>query len=311
MQGSSRHHHRHHRASLQQDRADRTHGPDAHRASVQQDRAERTHGPDTHSSKLKEQNGANSPTHQESQERRNYYLDLAGIDSSLTKGAQDGALNTTAPAAMLASPMATRRSHRKDYGDLDGPRSRSHHCSKRTSGSNSKKYGNVDSFDSYRFRCDDVSKRILTEENFEVLDKQLEKNAELQTQEEVQGLPVVPIQNNGHQGASQRSPVHTPVKKQATSPLIPKLASTPKGHRVRPVSLPGHIPETVSPHHHRRHRNRERNRKLAMQQVAEWIEREHSQSWTCGTKHVIVQKHEHHHTHEHHHHHHYHHYQET
>ncbi len=167
---------------------------------------------------------------------------------------------------MLASPIVTRRGHRKDYGDLEGHRSRSHHFSKRNSGI-TKKYGNIDSFDSYRFRCDDVSKRVLTEENFEVLDKQLEKNAEFQTEEDVQGMPIVPVQNNGHQGAPQRSPVHTPVKKPATSPLTPKLASTPKGHRVRPVSLPGHIPETVSPHHHRRHRNRERNRKLAMQQV--------------------------------------------
>ena len=222
-----------HRTSLQQERAEhrasqRQDQAAEHRANVQQDRADRTHGPDTHNTKAKDHNGASSPTHQESQERRNYYLDLAGIDSSLTKSGKDGALNTTAPAAMLASPMATRRGHRKDYGDLEGHRSRSHHFSKRNSGI-TKKYGNVDSFDSYRFRCDDVSKRVLTEENFEVLDKQLEKNAEFQTEEDVQGMPVVPVQNNGHQGVPQRSPVHTPVKKQATSPLTPKLASTPKG----------------------------------------------------------------------------------
>ena len=90
---------------------------------------------------------------------------------------------------------------------------------------------------------------------------------------------------------------------------ILKSFSSPKANRIRPVSLPAHLPDTVSPHHHWRHRNRERNKKRAMQQVAEWIEREHA--WTTAMPQVIVQRHEHHHIHEHHHHHHYHHYQET
>jgi naked cuticle len=46
-----------------------------------------------------------------------------------------------------------------------------------------------------------------------------------------------------------------------------------------------------------------------MQQVAEWIEKEHTID-KDGEK-VIVQRHEHHHIHEHHHHHHYHHYHEA
>ena len=92
---------------------------------------------------------------------------------------------------------------------------------------------------------------------------------------------------------------------------------SPKGHhkgsphkhgRFRPVSLPVHVPDSLS-HHHRRHRHRDKDHDLAMQQVAEWIEREHA----CdidGDK-IVVQKHEHHHIHEHHHHHHYHHYYEA
>ncbi|XP_052816645.1 protein naked cuticle homolog 1-like isoform X2 [Mya arenaria] len=77
----------------------------------------------------------------------------------------------------------------------------------------------------------------------------------------------------------------------------------------RPVSLPPQIPEIVSPFYHRRHRHREKNHHLAMQQVAEWIEREHTVDYE-GDK-IVIQRHEHHHVHEHHHHHHYHHYYEA
>lgn len=89
------------------------------------------------------------------------------------------------------------------------------------------------------------------------------------------------------------------------------VTSSPNGKqpRFRPVSLPTQIPETVSPHYHRRHRHREKDHDLAMQQVAEWIEREHAVDFE-GEK-IVIQRHEHHHVHEHHHHHHYHHYYEA
>ncbi|GFS23054.1 naked cuticle protein [Elysia marginata] len=98
--------------------------------------------------------------------------------------------------------------------------------------------------------------------------------------------------------------------------------SDPRGRRFRPLSLPGHVPASVSPHHHRRHRHRDKDHSQAMQQVAQWIERE-QHAWdqdastgtgaaaASGEEHILVQRHEHHHIHEHHHHHHYHHYHET
>ncbi|ESO83044.1 hypothetical protein LOTGIDRAFT_169673 [Lottia gigantea] len=102
----------------------------------------------------------------------------------------------------------------------------------------------------------------------------------------------------------------------------PMETRSPKGHRnvtstpspqkhgkFRPVSLPAHVPNSVSPHYHRRHRHREKNHDLAMQQVAEWIEREHT--FDVDKDKIVIQRHEHHHVHEHHHHHHYHHYYEA
>lgn len=85
--------------------------------------------------------------------------------------------------------------------------------------------------------------------------------------------------------------------------------SPQKPHKFRPVSLPMNIDPISVPHYHRRHRQREKDHDLAMQQVAEWIEKEHTID-KDGEK-VIVQRHEHHHIHEHHHHHHYHHYHEA
>jgi hypothetical protein len=119
------------------------------------------------------------------------------------------------------------------------------------------------------------------------------------------------------------------------SPLDP---SSKTNHRVRPMSSPVVLPTaakelSVSPHHQRRHRHRDKQHQRAMQQVAAWIEREHSTSpvhdpmappksmcpasMLPSTKlgpageHILIQRHEHHHIHEHHHHHHYHHYHET
>ena len=243
-----------------------------------------------------------SPTYQESQERRNYYLDLAGIDSSLTKQHNAVKHNDTTPAAMLASPRTPHRSYHQGT-----PKYRSK--------SNYAKRGNnhCDNHHS-RSRSHDVVQQVLTKQTFEAVDNQVEKTVESKVEKEagVAGQQMAVHLPQSPEGEVFGSPVCTP-EKTATSPLVPKYASTPKGHKIRPISLPAHIPETVSPHHHRRHRHRERNRKLAMQQVAEWIEREHSSSsWaSCGTEHVVIQKHEHHHVHEHHHHHHYHHYQET
>ncbi len=272
----------------------------------------------------REEQTQESPTHQESQERRNYYLDLAGIDSSLTKKQNVSARhNETAPATLLASPRPLLRHHGHGMSKY-----RSKPNAKRGSGRFEQQ---AQQHRHNRSRSHDVA--ALTEKDFEELNPQCEKAYEAKAEQQA----TAPSPNEGDLESSLpqpkpsqamtavagprgavglSSPPHTP-EKLPMSPLHPKSASTPKGHKVRPVSLPVHIPETVSPHHHRRHRNRERNKRLAMRQVAEWIEREHTSRggvWAagaCGAEHVVVQKHEHHHVHEHHHHHHYHIYEET
>lgn len=74
-----------------------------------------------------------------------------------------------------------------------------------------------------------------------------------------------------------------------------------------------------SPNHHYRHRHREREHQRAMQQVANWIEKEHlggmdpeevNPSKPSRKSPLVVERHEHHHLHEHVHHH-YHHYVEN
>ena len=211
-------------------------------------------------------------TCEESQDRRNYYLDLAGIENVTSK-----LHNMSAPADILSPRLGKRehghrsretklrsRSHnpRTDPADCQGnhQRSKSHDVSHDVSGKNKVEMAAVE--------ATAIRTRLIER----TAEEELEKS-------------------------------HSP-----KSP--PKMASTPnKNHKLRPVSLPPNVPETASPHHHRRHRNREKNRKLAMQQVAEWIEREHA--WNRDEEKVVVQRHEHHHIHEHHHHHHYHHYHET
>ena len=90
--------------------------------------------------------------------------------------------------------------------------------------------------------------------------------------------------------------------------------------------------EGISPHHMRRHRNREHEYNRSMKQVAEWIQRQHTWSSPATTANnspspqqqtqnsdgssppatdPVVLKHEHHHIHEHHHHYHFYHYYET
>ncbi|CAG5125887.1 unnamed protein product [Candidula unifasciata] len=127
------------------------------------------------------------------------------------------------------------------------------------------------------------------------------------------------VRQEGELGASKKSqglPSKLNLRSKSLDvPEIPKSTKPTKskkpkgwlnfsGGRFRPVSLPGQESITVLPDCHRRQRHREKDRDVMMQQVAEWIEREHVDS-------VVVQRHEHHHIHEHHHHHHFHHHHET
>lgn len=67
-------------------------------------------------------------------------------------------------------------------------------------------------------------------------------------------------------------------------------------------------PRVSSSHYHHRHKNRERNQTRAMRQVMEWLE-DAGKAALLQREVVVVQRHEHHHVHEYHHHH-YHHYAE-
>ena len=233
-------------------------------------------------------------TNQESQERRNYYLDLAGIENfNVTRLQTDTPLGES--IALEGSPNKRRHHH--------------HHKRER--------HKNRD-----RSLRDSV--HVETE----------------RTEVAPQGADLVipPYQFLENMVERVTENAVNPVNEEITSPTS-ALQTPPPPPRMRPVSLPPHLPDVVSPHHHRRHRNRERNRRLAMQQVAEWIEREHP-NWggqlqvleeinvDCPTtaegltqcvaqtdsqqpQQIVIERHEHHHIHEHHHHHHYHYYQET
>lgn len=180
----------------------------------------------------------------ESQDRRNYYLDLAGIEHTAIKSQN----NVTCD-------------------DSGHQRSRSHELP---------------------HKCDNVKKEV------EFLHKHSDNPTKTDHMRSKSFDP---------QEVTIRSPKgHHKTISTTTSPLKP--------HKFRPVSLPMNIePPMSAPHYHRRHRQREKDHDLAMQQVAEWIEKEHTVEKE-GEK-VIIQRHEHHHIHEHHHHHHYHHYHEA
>lgn len=195
----------------------------------------------------------------ECQDRRNYYLDLAGIEHNAITKCQSFTNNAIS------------------QGQTAQPHGNHHHRS-RSQDTNQK--------------CDNIRRET------ECLN----------------------VKHEQQQAAADTSAKHDHIRSRSFDPQETVVRS-PKGHhksagssphkhgRFRPVSLPMHIPDAVSAHYHRRHRHREKDHDLAMQQVAEWIEREH----TCdmdGDR-IVVQRHEHHHVHEHHHHHHYHHYYEA
>ena len=92
-------------------------------------------------------------------------------------------------------------------------------------------------------------------------------------------------------------------EKPATSVVSPRLR--PKSSSAQVTNDLG--ANVSSSHYQRRHRHRERNHSRAMRQVAEWIEQEHASrrrpSSISTEKVIVVQRHEHHHFHEHFHHH--------
>ncbi|BFZ12854.1 hypothetical protein BsWGS_15893 [Bradybaena similaris] len=207
----------------------------------------------------------------ESQDRRNYYLDLAGIDSK-----SKFQNNPTVPVAGSGC-VKTSTGH---------CRSRSHDVAAGAKADSGGVGTDIKCDNTSLEKCDNIrreSERLGSKHGR--LDQQHPRSKSFDPQE-VTG--------------QMRSP---------KSHQQPSSDPNPGSRRFRPVSLPGHVPVMVSPHHHRRHRHREKDHDMAMQQVAQWIEREHP--WDMNGERLIVQRHEHHHIHEHHHHHHYHHYYEA
>ncbi|XP_060583522.1 protein naked cuticle homolog 2-like isoform X2 [Ruditapes philippinarum] len=219
-------------------------------------------------------------TPKESQDRRNYYLDLAGVENNTSKF-QD------TPTSALASGKNS---------ELNNSRV------------NTSKYQPVKS-SSALFGGRFCAPRHFRSRSHEMADKKCD-SVKIQSEQCQAGTEQSVSTKPDHLRSRSFDPQDSSVSNIRAMKGNPHLLlSSQKQSKFRPVSLPPHIPETVSPHYHRRHRHREKDHDMAMQQVAEWIEREHTLDFD-GEK-VIVQRHEHHHVHEHHHHHHYHHYYEA
>ncbi|XP_071173667.1 protein naked cuticle homolog 2-like isoform X1 [Mytilus edulis] len=206
---------------------------------------EHSHHKRRHRGHCSKNNGATNINERakECQDRRNYYLDLAGIEHTAVKEQ-----NNT-----LCEDTQHQRSRSNDLPH----------------------------------KCDNVKKEV------ELLPKHLDLTSRV---DHIRSKSFDP------QEIASRSP-------KGHHKTISSSLSPSKSHKFRPLSLPMNIEPAIASHYHRRHRQREKNHDLAMQQVAEWIEKEHTID-KDGEK-VIVQRHEHHHIHEHHHHHHYHHYHEA
>ncbi|KAJ8302889.1 hypothetical protein KUTeg_019285 [Tegillarca granosa] len=169
---------------------------------------------------LTENNIVESERPKECQDRRNYYLDLAGIENFNSKFAST---HTSNPAA--------GKGQSQDLPNNGHHRSRSHDVNNQNS-ENIKR----------------ESERPCKTEN-------VESGARL---DHLRSRSIDPQEQ-----AAIRSP-----KGQHH-----KISSSSHRHNsFRPLSLPVHVPERVSPHYHRRHRHRDKDHDLAMQQVAEWIE---------------------------------------
>uniref|UniRef100_A0A0B7A9M4 Protein naked cuticle homolog n=1 Tax=Arion vulgaris TaxID=1028688 RepID=A0A0B7A9M4_9EUPU len=211
----------------------------------------------------------------ESQVRRNYYLDLAGIENTSSKFLN----NVTVPTsgAVCARNGSSNR------------RSRSHDVTTATKCDKMHSSDKCDTtLNSVLEKCDNLQREHGNKLCSGISDTHTQKSKILVTQQ---------------MSGQTQSPKAT--LKEHTEVLNPYNANI----RFRPVSLPAQLPLSVLPDHHRRHRHKEKNHDVAMQQVAQWIEREHASA--LDGDHGLVQRHEHHHIHEHHHHHHFHHHYET
>ncbi|RUS91772.1 hypothetical protein EGW08_000480, partial [Elysia chlorotica] len=236
---------------------------------------------------------------EESQDRRNYYLDLAGVENTSSRFQNVTRGSHSRPVCSRRCHKGHHRSRSQDLATLPG-----------SSAGAELKFSNVISGND----PESCSSRLVVPSTTD------------QTKRDYNDQPAV----GGHLNSlnltlncgSSTTTTGTTATTTTDNNNVSASHNT-RGRRFRPLSLPGHVtanvPGHVSPHHHRRHRHRDKEHSQAMQHVAQWIERE-QHAWDhqeAGTRtaaaegHILVQRHEHHHIHEHHHHHHYHHYHET
>ncbi|KAH9499093.1 hypothetical protein Btru_006663 [Bulinus truncatus] len=179
----------------------------------------------------------------ESQDRRNYYLDLAGVDNSKFQN------NPTVPVAGSGCVRTGTSQHRSRSHDI----SNTVKCDNRQAGAHNPSDAPLATNPD---KCDNV-KRESERLGHKVANGKIDQHLRSKSSD--------PQEVNGQKRSSK------PAQQEQQ---VPSCANN-KHNRFRPVSLPGHVPATVSPHYHRRHRHREKDHDLAMQQVAQWIEREH------------------------------------
>ncbi|XP_012943497.1 protein naked cuticle homolog 1 isoform X2 [Aplysia californica] len=246
----------------------------------------------TFKDKVNQSSGLGEPQAKESQDRRNYYLDLAGVENTCSRFQNN----------LSSSPLSKSGAVTAALAGVGGGhhRSRSYDVAKCGNCSYGDSKQEASGRDGQACRCDSAHKdgdKLRTKSNklkFEhhqhLRSKSFDSHAATHRKAMAmsKGLPHQPHSGGGATHANRH----------------PDLQMPPG------VLGAGPPPMTLSPHHHRRHRHREKDQEMAMQQVAQWIEREHSWDLSGGDG-SAVQRHEHHHIHEHHHHHHYHHYYET
>lgn len=251
----------------------------------------------------------------ECRDRRNHYLDLAGIESPKHNNQSHSKLNPESSGSprMDTKYVCPYRILDRTYACSKAHRTRDNHTSspsKKPSVSCNPKMNND---------IESSPRMYRTKTNLDPDDDLLNLNFDL--------CDLVPeAKFDWEKPHHRRSKSYDLYENDFTSPgglYSPKLK--PKNNQnwasiVENQKFSNHLPS--SPGHHYRHRHRDRERQRAMQQVANWIAREHSNSKSDATKRFIcnsvaptsahrqiAERHEHHHLHEHVHHH-YHHFVE-
>ena len=229
--------------------------------------------------------------HQESQDRRNYYLNLAGVDSKKLNNSNvcphNKKLNIE---ALTDAVLDSAQSHRHDYTKCDGIK---HEVEGTTEldGPTSVDFAAAPGHPTCKPGCAVTSSQLYS--HFRSRSSDVAGPMKSKPTTSFYG----PRRSNNHVESWQTIGLNCNEPTSSQKQHLPQF---------RPAGLPDPVSQCSS-HHHRHHRHREKDRHEAMQQVATWIEQ---QSWDANCKGDLPVQH-YHHVHEHHHHHYYHHYYET